>query len=68
VDVMSNAPQVEELEDEEPDYDSPMQTDSESEGAASRGGAYGEDDDDDALHMDVARVYENTLIQLGEAL
>ncbi|OIW29178.1 hypothetical protein CONLIGDRAFT_409487 [Coniochaeta ligniaria NRRL 30616] len=68
VDVMSKEPpQVEEV-DEEADYDTPMETESESEGAASRGGAYGEDDDDDGLDMDVAKVYENTLVQLGEPL
>lgn len=27
-----------------------------------------ETDDDEVLHMDVARVYENTLVQLGETL
>lgn len=26
------------------------------------------DEDDERLHMDVARVYENTLVQLGETL
>jgi hypothetical protein len=71
LDVMSNEPQVEELdEDEETDYDMSMGTESESEGPAlSTKGGYGvEDDDDDDLHMKVARVYENTVIQLGEAL
>lgn len=70
VDVMGNQPRVEELGDEETDYDTSVQTESESEAAASsRSGAFGEDDDDDdPLLMDVARVYENTLVQLGEAL
>lgn len=67
VDVMSKEPQ-EEDDDEEADYDTPMETESESEGAGSRSSAYGEDDDEDGLDMDVAKVYENTLVQLGEAL
>lgn len=36
-----------------------------SEGRAA-GGIW--DEDDDRLHMDVARVYENTLVQLGNVL
>lgn len=69
VEVMSKEPQGDDDDDDEvADYDTPMETASESEGAASRTGSYGEDDDEDGLDMDVAKVYENTLVQLGEAL
>lgn len=70
VDVMGNA--VEELDDDEDDRDettdteAPVQSGSEAE--SRRWGPNGWKEDDERLHMDVARVYENTLIALGETL
>lgn len=67
VDVMSKeAEELDEDEDETDDSDAPGQSESEDERPRWGPGAW--DEDDDRLHMDVARVYENTLVQLGETL
>jgi hypothetical protein len=70
VEVMSKASQEDEdAEDgEEAAQDTPVETDSEAESGASRNGLYDDDEEDDGLHMNVARVYENTLVQLGQEL
>ena len=66
VDVMSKQPE------EEDDAESREQTADEGESSGvdgpSRRGFVGWDDDDEDLYMDVARVYENTLVKLGETL
>ncbi|KAM7191617.1 hypothetical protein V8F20_009224 [Naviculisporaceae sp. PSN 640] len=73
VDVMSKAHGNTEEQDE-PDGDDQLLTADESESAPegpshrSRPVWEGETDDDELLQMDVARVYENTLCQLGETL
>jgi hypothetical protein len=69
VDVMSK--EAEELDgddddDEMDESDAPGQSETEDERPRWGPGAW--DEDDDRLHMDVARVYENTLVQLGETL
>ncbi|KAL1839636.1 hypothetical protein VTJ49DRAFT_1297 [Mycothermus thermophilus] len=69
VDVMSKR----EGEGEEDGGESRDQTgdeydDSGAEGSRQRGGLGLEDDDNEELHMDVARVYEKTLVKLGETL
>lgn len=68
VEVMSGDPGG--IEDEDDDYKADTtgdetQTSDEANGP-SKVGIW--DEDDERLHMDVARVYENTLIQLGETL
>ncbi|KAB5539310.1 meiotic recombination protein DMC1 [Coniochaeta sp. 2T2.1] len=81
VNVMSNAQQggddeedqeEDEDDDMDGDYVTPTETDreSEAEGSVAPSSMYGEgeDDDDDRLAMDVAKVYENTLVQLGESI
>lgn len=71
VEVMSR--EVEEGEDEDlglgdsavMDTDAEMGTDAESHGGTTWNGG---EDEDDEHNMDVARVYEKTLTQLGEVL
>jgi hypothetical protein len=60
VDVMSRGDP-----DDEEEYQEGRETES-----APEDGANGSnwEDDDDTLHMDMARVYENTLVKLGEVL
>ncbi len=61
---LSKEPDPDDTEDE------PEQTateeDTDTDGPSSRAGMW--DEDDERLHMDVARVYEHTLVQLGEVL
>ncbi len=54
----------------EPDDEAEYQDVTESESAAEQSvrGTGWIDNDDDEVHMDVARVYENTIVKLGEAL
>lgn len=67
VDVMSKEPDDEDDADE---ADGPMTADETESGADDaadqRRGLWDEDEDD--IHMDVARVYEHTLVRLGETL
>lgn len=62
VEVLSSADDVEE-EDEETGMDTEGETDNE---ANTNSGTW--TDDDDRLNMDVARVYEKTIVRLGERL
>lgn len=62
VEIMSS--DAEEEEEEEEDEDTEMETDTES-GYAS---AAQWDIDDDSIHLDAARIYEHTIVQLGERL
>jgi hypothetical protein len=66
VEVMSKEPDA---EDDDQDTDQ-MQTGDDTDGgftdAEIRRGIW--DEDDERLNMDVARVYENTLVGLGETL
>lgn len=66
VDVMSN--EAPEDEDDQDDNPGAWMTDTEAEtdGSVARVGVW--EEDEDRLHMDVARVYENTLVQLGARL
>lgn len=64
VDVMSRGAEEMETEDDAT-AESDVPT-SDTEGGRRGLGAF--DEDDERLHMDVARVYENTLVQLGEVL
>jgi len=69
VDVMNKEP--EDDEDVEEPEELLMSDDPESgvDGPAGRSSKWNWlDDDDEEFHMDVARVYEHTLVQLGEAL
>lgn len=69
VEVMNNKPEVEELDDDEENeeeedgrgYNTPT-TDTMSDTDN------GEDDELDEMDMEVARVYEHTLIELGESI
>ncbi|KAK0615294.1 hypothetical protein B0T17DRAFT_465986, partial [Bombardia bombarda] len=73
VEVMTKEPEQEEDMEDDMDADEPLtadETEPESgpEGLADRSrNNWGEDDDDD-FYMDVARVYEHTLVKLGETL
>lgn len=66
VDVMSRNPEadgddmVQDVTETEPET-------TDGEGPSVRAGGY-EDDEDDAIHVAAAHVYENTLVQLGSAL
>ncbi len=64
VDVMSKEPDQDELDDEF--QLTGTEDDTDADVPSSRVGIW--DEDDERLHMDVARVYENTLVQLGEVL
>jgi hypothetical protein len=67
VDVMGRgAEEMDTEEDTTAESDAPAQSESDAEGGRWGLGAF--DEDDETLHMDVARVYENTLVQLGEVL
>ncbi|KAL6854951.1 hypothetical protein ACO1O0_006087 [Amphichorda felina] len=65
VEVLSGVP-----EDEEDDEESEELVDTESEDPEPSGNAVSGtwDIDDDRLHLDAARIYENTIVQLGERL
>jgi hypothetical protein len=65
IEVVENRPEEEEEEQEDGDTD--MDTDRDESSAAKMAGLLWEEDED-RLHMDVARVYENTLVTLGETL
>ena len=70
VDVMSRERDADDQDGEEPDQ---LLTADESESGPegpdhARRGLWEDDDDDELFHMDMARVYENTLVQLGETL
>jgi hypothetical protein len=67
VKVMSKEPELEE-EDQETDTDTDMGTITDDSGAGIRSWGVDDDDDEDDINMDVARVYENTLVQLGERM
>ena len=66
VDVMSRG-YVEEEEEEEPYRQDTTTTEAES-GAEESGANSAWGEDDESVHMDVARVYENTIVKLGEVL
>ena len=74
VEVMSNCTGNEEEEEEEDDDDTVMGTDAETEtdaesGYASNSTRWGiDDDDDDELGLDAAKIYEQTIIRLNERL
>lgn len=65
VEVLSGVP-----EDEEDDEQSEELVDTESEDPGPSGNTISGtwDIDDDRLHLDAARIYENTIVQLGERL
>ena len=50
------------------EYDEDALTETDGESAAESGSAPTLWDDDDTVHMDVARVYEHTIVRLGELL
>ncbi|GKT50891.1 uncharacterized protein ColSpa_11072 [Colletotrichum spaethianum] len=65
VEVLSKEPdEDEEMEGDESETDATMGNDTENEGAT--GSAWA--GDDDGFYMDAARVYEHTIVQLGEKL
>ncbi|KAK3998059.1 hypothetical protein QBC44DRAFT_313820 [Cladorrhinum sp. PSN332] len=66
VDVMSRG--VEEMEDGGAPYDSQFETESGPDGPAGGSSKGVWNDDEEELYMDVARVYEKTLVKLGETL
>jgi hypothetical protein len=66
VDVMHKEPDVDEVASGDGDQTA-EETESGLEGH-SRLGRAGWDEDEERLYMDVARVYENTLVRLGERL
>lgn len=69
VDVMSRERDAEDQDGEEPDQlPTADESESELEGPGQRRGLWEDEDDDERYHMDVARVYEDTLVQLGETL
>ncbi|KAK3942822.1 hypothetical protein QBC46DRAFT_362237 [Diplogelasinospora grovesii] len=65
VEVMSKEPDQEGEEDDEPGILTADESESGPDGPSRRGIW---EEDDERLHMDVARVYENTIVQLGESL
>ncbi|KAK4096342.1 hypothetical protein N658DRAFT_501681 [Parathielavia hyrcaniae] len=65
VDVMSKGVDEEESVQDEPSEDGEDESGPEGPGRAGEGFMV---DDDEDLYMDVARVYENTLVKLGDAL
>lgn len=70
VDIMNKEPEYEERDGMDQEDDG-AETGNETETETTATGNFTDsnwDDDDDALHMDVARVYENTIVQLGEVL
>ncbi len=67
VDVMNKEPDEEEDAQQAEELLTADETESGAEGPGG-GGGRAWDEDDEQLYMDVARVYENTLVQLGEAL
>ncbi|KAL2022252.1 hypothetical protein VTK56DRAFT_5862 [Thermocarpiscus australiensis] len=68
VDVMSKEAEEEDGMDDEEQTTTPDEADSGPDGAGGLGGRQTWDEDEERLHMDVARVYENTLVKLGERL
>ena len=69
VDYMSSVDEVDDDDDDEQDganTATETETDAETDTGASSRGMWTEDDD--RLNMDVARVYEKTIVQLGERL
>lgn len=66
VDVMSRNPEAEGMDIVEDVTETEAET-TDGEGRSARFGGYG-DDEDDAIHLAAAKVYENTLIQLGATL
>lgn len=64
-------PDDDEADDDDMDTDTELETDFNATDSAAEDGGFVDpnwDDEDDDLLMDVARVYERTLIQLGEVL
>lgn len=69
VEVMSKEPADEEDEEDENDDHHGFTSATESQSDAEGGGFHGIwEEDEERFHMDVARVFENTLVQLGETL
>lgn len=71
MDVMTDEPDEGPAEDDDVDDPSQLPTDSEVDDGPtdwSRVALRADDNEDEERHMDMARVYEKTLIQLGEAL
>lgn len=69
VEVMSRERDADDQDDEEPDQLlTADESESGPEGPTPRRGLWEEEDDEELFHMDVARVYENTLVKLGETL
>lgn len=70
VDIMNKEPEDEDGGGDENDDDD-VETADETETGTNGTGSFTDpnwDEGDDTLHMDVARVYENTIVQLGEIL
>jgi hypothetical protein len=72
VEVMSSGEQEEEEDEDEDDEDDETDGDggNETEGGESydAGGTSAWDIDEDELHLDAARIYEKTIVQLGRRL
>ncbi|KAK1248846.1 hypothetical protein MKX08_007066 [Trichoderma sp. CBMAI-0020] len=70
VEVMSSGEQEEEEEEDEDEDDETDGDGNETEGGESydAGGASAWDIDEDELHLDAARIYEKTIVQLGRRL
>ncbi|EON99466.1 putative meiotic recombination protein dmc1 protein [Phaeoacremonium minimum UCRPA7] len=71
VDIMNKEPEDEDGGGDENDDDDDVETGDETETGTNGTGSFTDpnwDEGDDTLHMDVARVYENTIVQLGEIL
>jgi hypothetical protein len=72
VEVMSNTPEEEQDDDDEDEDDEETGNDTATESgyaSTSNAGATARwDIDDDRLHLDAARIYEHTIVQLNERL
>lgn len=70
VEVMSSGEQEEEEEEEEDDDETDGDDGHETEGGESydAGGGSAWDIDEDEMHLDAARIYEKTIVQLGRRL
>lgn len=68
VEVMSSGGEQEEEEDDDDDDDDDEDGDETEGGESYAAGGPAWDIDEDELHLDAARIYENTIVQLGKRL
>lgn len=69
VEVMSSGAEEEEEEDEDTEMETAGETETETDNESGYASAARWDiDEEDRLHLDAARIYERTIVQLGERL